>query len=161
MKGQNHVDKEYQLEKFPGKGGWTYALIPEIPSSGKIPFGWVTINGSIDGYPLVKYKLMPFGNGQLFLPVRADIRKKIKKQAGDMVHIIAEVDNTPLTIPDEIYECFDNEPKQVKAFFETLNESEQKAYIDWIYGAKTEDKRAERIVTMMDKLLAGKKLYDR
>ena len=24
------VNREYLLEKFPGKGGWTYALIPEI-----------------------------------------------------------------------------------------------------------------------------------
>ena len=24
------VDKEYLLEKYPGKGGWTYARIPEI-----------------------------------------------------------------------------------------------------------------------------------
>lgn len=159
MKSKILVDKEYQLQKFPGKGGWTYALIPEIPSSGKVPFGWVTINGSIDDFQLVKYKLMPFGNGQLFLPVKAEIRKKIKKQAGDTVHIIAEIDDTPLEVPNEIYECFVHEPKKVRAFFESLKESEKKAYIDWIYSTKTEDKKAERIMMMMDKLLAGKKLY--
>ncbi len=159
MMSKTIVDKEYQLQKFPGKGGWTYALIPEIPSSGKIPFGWVTINGSIDDYQLVKYKLMPFGNGQLFLPVKAEIRKKIKKQAGDTVHIIAEIDNTLLDVPIEIYECFNNEPKEVRTFFDSLKESEQKAYLDWIYSTKTEDKKAERIMVMMDKLLAGKKLY--
>ena len=159
MMSKTIVDKEYELQKFSGKGGWTYALIPEIPSSGKIPFGWVTINGSIDGYPLVKYKLMPFGNGQLFLPVKAEIRKKIKKQAGDTVHIIAEIDSTPLDLPNEICECFENEPKEVRVFFESLKESEQKTYIDWIYSTKNEDKKARRIVMMMDKLLARKKLY--
>jgi hypothetical protein len=25
------VNKKYKLQKFPGKGGWTYAMIPEIP----------------------------------------------------------------------------------------------------------------------------------
>lgn len=30
VKEESLVDKEYLLEKFPGKGGWTYALIPEI-----------------------------------------------------------------------------------------------------------------------------------
>ena len=28
IKEEPLVDKEYLLEKFPGKGGWTYALIP-------------------------------------------------------------------------------------------------------------------------------------
>ena len=30
IKEEPLVDKEYLLEKFPGKGGWTYALIPKI-----------------------------------------------------------------------------------------------------------------------------------
>ena len=30
MEEQPLVDKEYLLEKFPGKGGWTYAMIPEV-----------------------------------------------------------------------------------------------------------------------------------
>ncbi len=44
------VDKEYLLDKFPGKGGWTYTLIPEIEQDKKAPFGWVKVKGSIDGY---------------------------------------------------------------------------------------------------------------
>jgi hypothetical protein len=29
------TDKEYLLEKFPGKGGWTFARIPEGKGKGK------------------------------------------------------------------------------------------------------------------------------
>ena len=81
------VNKEYQLKKFPGKGGWTFAGIPEVPQDKNAPFGWVKVCGSIDDYELKYYKLMPMGNGKLFLPVKAAIRKKIGKNAGDFVRI--------------------------------------------------------------------------
>ena len=29
------VNAAYLLQKFPGKGGWTYAAIPEIPQNKK------------------------------------------------------------------------------------------------------------------------------
>jgi lincosamide nucleotidyltransferase A/C/D/E len=77
------VNKEYLLEKFPGKGGWTYTVIPEIPPDKKAPFGWVKVRGSIDGFEISKYHLMPSGKGDLILFAKSEIRKKIKKQAGD------------------------------------------------------------------------------
>ena len=91
------VDKNYLLKKFPGKGGWVYAIIPEIPPDKKSPFGWVKVKGSVDGFEISKYRLMPTGKeqgkGQLFLSVKSDIRKKIKKREGDCVHIILYSDN--------------------------------------------------------------------
>lgn len=39
------------------------------------------------------------GNGKLFLPVKAEIRKKIKKAEGDKVHVILYPDNEPLEVP--------------------------------------------------------------
>lgn len=48
IKEEPLVDKEYLLEKFPGKGGWTYALIPKILQDKHSHFGWVIVNGSID-----------------------------------------------------------------------------------------------------------------
>jgi hypothetical protein len=99
MNGKPLVDKKYLLEKFPGKGGWVYAIIPEIPPDKKSQFSWVAVKGSIDGFKINKYHLMPTGKeqgkGQLFLSIKADIRKKIKKQEGDYVHIILYPDNEP------------------------------------------------------------------
>ncbi|MDX5419677.1 MAG: DUF1905 domain-containing protein, partial [Hymenobacteraceae bacterium] len=69
------TNKSYQLQKLPGKGGWTYAALPEILPDKHTHFGWVRVNGTIDGFELKSYNLMPMGNGQLFLPVRAEIRK--------------------------------------------------------------------------------------
>ena len=77
------VNKTYLLEKFQGKGAWTFAQIPEILQDKNAPFGWVRVRGTIDGFEIKGYHLMPMGNGKLFLPVKAEIRKKIKKQSGD------------------------------------------------------------------------------
>jgi hypothetical protein len=77
------ADNKYLLEKYPGKDGWTYAEIPEVPQSRNSPFGWVKVKGSIDNHEFKNYHLMPMGNGKLFLPVKSDIRKKIGKKEGD------------------------------------------------------------------------------
>jgi hypothetical protein len=59
---------------------------------------------------------MPMGNGKLFLPVKASIRKKIKKQEGDWIKVILFPDNDPLPVPSELQECLIDEPKAEKVF---------------------------------------------
>jgi hypothetical protein len=154
------VRGEYLLQKFPGKGGWTYAAIPEIAQNKNKPFGWVTVKGSIDDLQLKRYKLMPMGNGKLFLPVKVEIRKKIKKEAGDYVHVILYTDESKLQIPEEINHCFKNEPKNSYTTFTSFTEGEQKTYLDWIYSAKTLDTQANRIAKMMSRLQRGLRLND-
>lgn len=151
------VDKEYLLEKFPGKGGWTYATIPEILQDKKAPFGWVKVRGSIDDYELKNYKLMPMGNGKLFLPLKAAIRNKIGKQAGDYVKVILYKDENPLEIPKELELCLKDEPLAYETFI-NLKEGEQKAFIDWIYSAKKDETKVERIATTINKVIKGEKL---
>lgn len=151
------LDKECLLEKFSGKGGWTYAALPEISPDKNAPFGWLTVNGNIDGYELKKHKLLPMGNGRLFLPVKAEIRKKISKQAGDFVRITLYVDKSPLEIPEEIILCFQNEPKEVYEHFIRLTKGEQKSYLDWIYAAKKAETKANRIINMINRLLKKQK----
>ncbi len=146
------VDKNYLLEKYPGKGGWTYAAIPEVVQNKTNPFGWVIVKGSVDGYELNNYKLMPMGNGKLFLPVKAAIRKKIKKEAGDTVHIILYADEDPMKIPDELMECFQTESPKIFDAFMNLTEGERKGFIDWIYEAKKDETKISRIAEMMNRL---------
>lgn len=146
------VNKKYLLEKYPGKGGWTFARIPEIPQNKNAHFGWVKVKGSVDGIEIRKYNLMPMGDGKLFLPVKAEIRKKIKKEAGDTVHVILYPDNEPTEVPEELKLCLKSEPKVLK-FFNSLNDNEKQSYIKWIYSAKTEDTKVSRIAATIEKLL--------
>lgn len=154
------VDKRYKLEKFPGKGGWTYARIPEVLQDKTSPFGWVKVRGTIDGFEIRKYHLMPMGNGKLFLPVKADIRKQIHKHEGDIVHVVLYPDNEPLSIPEEMLLCLRDEPKAL-SFFQSLSEGEQKYYLDWIYSAKKEDTRVSRLAESINRLLKKLKFHDR
>jgi len=154
------VNKKYLLERFPGKGGWTFARIPEVLQDKKAHFGWVRVRGTIDGHEISKYHLMPMGNGSLFLPVKAEIRKKIKKKEGDKVHVILYPDNEPLEIPEEMLLCLQDEPTALK-FFKSLTESEKKLYIQWIYSAKKEDTKVNRLVKTINRLVKGIKFSDK
>lgn len=153
------INKNYTLEKFPGKGGWTFARIPEIVKDKKNAFGWVRVKGSIDGFEIKNYNLMPMGNGLLFLPVKAEIRKKIHKQAGDQVHVILYPDYEAIEVPEELLLCLQDEPKALN-FFKSLSESEKKFYIQWIYSAKKEETKIDRLAKTVNRLLKQKKLYD-
>ncbi len=154
------VDQKYQLEKYPGKGGWTYARIPEILPDKNAHFGWVKVKGTIDSCVISMYHLMPMGDGKLFLPVKAEIRKKIGKQAGDYVHVVLYPDSGSLEIPGELAMCLQDEPK-AHQFFYQLSESERKNYVQWIYSAKKADTRINRIASAINKLQKGLKMYER
>ena len=147
------VINQYLLQKFPGKGGWTYALIPEILPNRKNPFGWVRVKGTIDGIAIRKYHLMPMGNGELFLPVKAAIRKQLKKSAGDRVTVELYPDNDPVEIPDELLDCLRDEPAALRKFM-SIKENEQESHIKKIYAAKNAATRASRIAALIRLLLA-------
>lgn len=154
------VNKKYKLERFQGKGGWTYARIPNIKKDKTNSFGWVRVRGFIDDYEFRHYHLMPMGDGKLFLPVKAEIRKKIKKKEGDWVKVILFADNEAVTIPAELQDCLNDEPKALR-FFQSLSESEKKFYIEWIYKAKREETRISRLAGTIERLLKGLKRYEK
>jgi hypothetical protein len=77
-----------KLQKSPNKGGWTYVV---WPSSVKFfgTGGAVKVRGTMDGYPF-KSCFMPMGDGIHMLPVKADIRKAIGKDVGEVVTVQLE-----------------------------------------------------------------------
>lgn len=151
------VNSLYLLEKYPGKGGWTYASIPEITPDKKAPFGWVKVKGQIDHIQIKNYRLMPMGNGRLFLPVKASIRKQIGKKEGDWIHVILYHDNTPTEIPEELLQCFKDDPIAHQAFLDHAD-AKQKDLIEHIYASKTDEIKVERIAAILTKLANGQQL---
>jgi hypothetical protein len=156
------VDRDCLLDRYPGKGGWTFTHIPEIAPDPHAPFGWVKVRGSIDGVSIEGHHLMPgdHGSGQLFLSVKADIRKKIGKGAGDTVRVVLWRDDTSPEVPEELRLCIDDDAP-AREFFDSLTTGEQQAYIRWIYSAKREQTRVGRMGKTVAALASRLKFADR
>ena len=74
-----------KLEKSSRPGGWTYVVWSEAAEFFGT-HGAVKVKGTVDGHPF-ESSFMAMGNGVQMLPVKADIRTSIKKQAGDSVTV--------------------------------------------------------------------------
>jgi hypothetical protein len=137
------------------KTGWTYIEIPadiaqQMKPGNKKSF---RVRGMLDALPVRGLALMPMGEGNFIMALKADIRKGIHKNAGAMLHVKLEADDDfKVETPADLQECLDFEPEAYD-FFNSLAKSHREYFIKWIDSAKTAETRAKRIVNTVNAML--------
>ena len=149
------IDLVALLRKTPGKGGWTYAVIPADAIKGK-SYGMNKMKAVIDDHEVAAISLMPLANGNRFLPLKAEIRKAVGKEAGQSVRIRLFPFEIEFDVAAELMVCLADEP-EAEIRYQKLTKTEKDKYIHWISEAATADLRIERIAEAITRIANGQK----
>ncbi len=144
------------IQRFDVQGektGWTYIEIPAA-IAGKLKPGnrkSFRVSGKLDNHAIEQVALLPMGEGKFIIPLKADIRRAIRKGKGDELDVYLKEDKREMLPDEEFMSCLEEEPKAL-AYFNTLVKSHQLYYSKWIESAKTEATKAKRIAQAIEGL---------
>jgi hypothetical protein len=139
---------ELQLDGKTATGITVPAEVLDGLGGGKRPAVLVTINGHT--YPSTIGSM----KGVAKIPVSGAVRAAANINAGDVVDVEVEADQTvrTVTVPDDLAAALVGDPES-RAFFDGMSYSHKNAYVSWIEQAKKPETRQAR-VTQTAALLA-------
>ncbi|KPM48390.1 YdeI/OmpD-associated family protein [Jiulongibacter sediminis] len=143
------VEQELEMQKYGKMGektGWTFleieqAIAQQLKPDTKTSF---RVKGQIDQVKIKQLALIPIGEGNFILPLKADLRRKLKKEHGYKVKVKLELDETKFELSEDFAACLEDAPK-AQEFFGTLTEGHRRYFSNWIESAKTIETKTKRI----------------
>jgi len=144
-----------QFKEQGEKTGWSYIEVPadiaqQLKPGNKKSF---RIKGMLDSLVIAGMALMPMGDGNFILALKADVRKALRKNAGTMLSVKLEEDKDyKVEVPADLQECFDFDAEAFEQF-NSLAKSHRDYFVKWIDSAKTNETRAKRIINTVNAML--------
>lgn len=144
------------IKKFKEQGektGWTYievsaAIAEQLNPGCKKSF---RVKGKFDQYSFDGMSMLPMGEGNFIIALKADVRKAIKKKAGDELNVQLAFQKKAYEIAADFLACLEDEPVAYE-HFSSLPGSHRNYFSKWIESAKTEPTRTKRIVQAVNAL---------
>ena len=98
---------------------------------------------------------MPAGNGIYFININAELRKKLKIRQGSKVvaSLVPDESEYGMDMPEELKEVLNQDPIGDK-YFHSLTKGKQRNLIYIIAKLKSEHKRLEKALVMIDYLVS-------
>ena len=145
-----------KFDKQGEKTGWSYIKVSAEIAQQLKPENkrYFRVKGKLDEYSIKMTALIPMGEGEFIIPLKAAIRKAIKKQKGAILAVQIEVDNSLLSSSPDLLECLNDEPK-AREYFNKLPGSHRNYYTNWIESAKTDSTKAKRIAQAVSAFTKG------
>lgn len=146
--------KIQQFQQMGEKTGWSYIRVPavlaqELKPGNKRSF---RVKGRLDNHSISGMALIPMGEGDFIMALKAEVRKAIRKQKGDTLEVQIEVDKKEIAPPKELTQCLADEPA-AQQYFTSLPKSHQNWYGNWVKAAKTDATKARRIAVIVDSMI--------
>jgi hypothetical protein len=154
------IEFKAEIERFAEMGektGWSYIFIPvslaqRIKENCKKSF---RVKGKVDNVAIEGMAMVPMGEGDFIIALKASLRKQLRKEAGAVVQVQLEEDKDfEIKMPEELELCLSDEPELLQRFLK-LPKSHQNWYINWLNSAKTEATKTKRIVKIVSAMDRG------
>ena len=141
-----------RFEKMGEKTGWTFIGIP-MEIAQQIKPGCrksYRVRGKLDGIAINGLSLVPMGEGDFILALKASLRKSLRKEEGAKLQVQLEEDKDfEILMPEDLELCLVEERHCLDNFLK-LPKSHQNYYINWLNTAKTELTRVKRLTQIVD-----------
>jgi len=149
------VKFQVELLRFGAMGektGWTFLEISK-ETADQIKAGCrksYRVKGKIDEVSISGVAIIPMGEGIFIMPLKASLRKKLRKEEGDRVMVELEEDKDfKIDLPEDLEICLAEEQIWLERFL-AMAKSHQHYFINWINSAKTEPTRTRRIALTVE-----------